>query len=93
MALTSRGALAMIAAALLVAAIYASRAERPVVASWLMAAGFAVATLWTAMGVAWAYQYPQRADLAWRSWAMLGAIALVLATRYGYRASRGEGPS
>lgn len=85
--------LALIATALLVGAIYASRVDRPVVSSWLMAAGFAVTTLWTAMGVVWAYQYPGRADLAWRSWAMLGAIALVLATHYGYRASRGEGPS
>lgn len=93
MALTSRGVLALIAAASLLVAVLAARADRPVVASWLMAAGFAVVTLWTAMGVAWAHQYPRRADLAWRSWAMLGTVALVLAARYGYRASRGEGPT
>lgn len=93
MALTSRGALALLGAALLVAAIHAARTDRPVVSSWLMAAGFAVAALWTAMGVAWAYQYPRGADLPWRSWAMLAAIATVLATHYGYRASRGEGPT
>lgn len=92
MVLSSRGALAMLGAALLVAAIYAARTDRPVVSSWLMAAGFAVVALWTAMGVAWAYQFPGRSDLPWRSWAMFATVAIVLLTRYGYRASRGEGP-
>lgn len=92
MEFTSRGALALTGAALMGAAIYASRTDRPVLSSWLMATGFAVATLWTVLGVAWAYQYPARSGLPWRSWAMLAPVALVFATYYGYRASRGEGP-
>lgn len=89
--LTSRGVLALIGAALMLAAIYAFRSDRPVLSSWLMAAGFAIATLWTAVGVVFAYLYPHQNDLPWRSWAMLVPVALVFATYYGYKASQGEG--
>lgn len=91
MEFTSRGALAVIGAALMLAAVYAFRTDRPVLSSWLMAAGFAVATLWTVMGVAWAYQFPERSAMPWRSWAMLAPVALVFAAYYGYQASQGEG--
>jgi hypothetical protein len=91
MPITTRGVLALISALLMLGAIYAFRTDRDVTSSWLMAAGFAVATLWTVLGVAWAYQFPEQSSLPWRSWAMLAPMALVFATYYGYQASQGEG--
>lgn len=89
--LTTRGVLALLALGLMTAAVVATRRGREAGASWLMAAGFAVATLWTLLGVAWAYENPARSAVPWRSWAMIAPVAAVLALFYLQKAREREG--
>lgn len=89
MALDTRGVLAIIAGLLMTAALVAARTEERLLGTWMMALGFTVATLWSALSVFWAQSNPS--VLSPELWITMASMAAAATVYFGYLGLHGEG--
>lgn len=89
MPLDTRGVLAIMAGALMIAAFAVARTERRLLGTWLMMLGFVVATLWSGMSVFWARSNPS--PLTSESWLSMAAMAAAASVYFGYLGLDGVG--
>lgn len=87
--LQTRGVLAIIAGLLMTAALVAARMDRRIEATWVMAAGFTVASLWSIMSIFWAQNHPS--PLTPKLWISVASMAVAAAVYYGYLGMAGDG--
>lgn len=87
MTLSTRGVLALVVVALMTAALAAARADREPLASWLMTIGFAAATLWAGLGVAWTWIRGDEGSMSPQLYLTLVTIGIAFTVYFGLRAS------
>jgi peptidoglycan/LPS O-acetylase OafA/YrhL len=90
---TTRGVLALLVIGLMVAALVAGRREEEAIATWLMAAGFAVASAWAGLGVVFTRQRGAEGLLGPQIYLSLLAMAVAFAVYFGLRAKEDDGLS
>lgn len=82
--LSSRGVLSLMAVAAFGAALIALRLEAPTAAVWLLTLGSGLATVWSALSMAWAETNPSMAPAD--SYLALTVMGVVTTMYFGLRA-------
>lgn len=90
---TTRGVLALLVIGLMIAALVAGRRGEETVATWLMAAGFAVASAWAGLGVVLTRQQGAEGVLSPQIYLSLLAMAVAFTVYFGLRAKDDAGLS
>lgn len=91
MSLTTRGVLALMIVLTMVAALLAARRGSEGLATWLMTAGFGLATIWAGLGVLWTYEYGAEGIMSPEMYLSLVMMGLALTIYFGIRAKDAEG--
>lgn len=91
--LTTRGVLALLVIGLMIAALVAGRRGEDALATWLMAAGFAVASAWAGMGVVLTRRQGAEGVLSAQIYLSLLAMAVAFTVYFGLRAKEDAGLS
>lgn len=81
--LGTRGVLAILAGVTMTVAVIFLRSGRRRTGLWLLTAGFFVASIWSALSIAWAQAYPSRTALSDESFLLLGTTAIAGTVYYG----------
>lgn len=89
MALGTRGVLAIIAGTLMLLAMVVARFERRLLGTWILMVAFAVATLWSVMGIVWAGS--NSSPLTPEIWMMVTSMAAAATVYFGYLGLYGDG--
>ncbi len=69
--------------------LIAARMDRRIEAAWIMAGGFAVASLWSIMSIFWAQTHAS--VLTPKLWISVAAMAVAATVYYGFLGMTGEG--
>jgi len=90
---TTRGVLAIMVIGLMLAALAAGRRGEDAVATWLMAAGFAVASAWAGLGAVLTQQQGPEGVLSPRIYLSLLMMGVAFSVYFGLRAKEDAGLS
>lgn len=90
---TTRGVLALLVIGLMIAALVAGRRGEETVATWLMTAGFAVASAWAGLGVVFTRQEGAEGVLGPQIYLSLLAMGVAFTVYFGLRAKEDAGLS
>lgn len=91
MSLSTRGVLALLIVVTMVAALFAGHRGAELLATWLMTAGFALATAWAGLGVVWTYEFGAEGALSPEVYVSLVMMGIALTIYFGIRAKDGTG--
>lgn len=87
MSLSTRGVLALLIVITMVAALIAGRRGAELLATWLMTAGFALATVWAGLGAVWTYEFGADGALSPEVYVSLVMMGAALTIYFGFRAT------
>lgn len=90
---TTRGVLAMLVIAVMIAALVAGRRGKETLATWLMTVGFAVASAWAGLGVILTRQQGPEGMMSAEIYLSLLMMAVAFAVYFGLRAKDKAGLS
>lgn len=91
MSLSTRGVLALLIVITMSAALIAGRRGDETLATWLMTAGFALASVWAGMSVVWTHQFGAEGAMSSEMYLSLLMMGLAFTVYFGLRAKDNEG--
>lgn len=86
MAITTLGVLALMAAFCMIGGLIALRSQRDSAGVWLLAIGFAIATIWSGMGAFWAQSHDSM--MSPKMYFIMATMAVTAAIYFADRATR-----